>query len=125
MSQLGSRTVFLSACLAAFGTVRADNFQSVRYDAARDELVIVVLYRGTNPDHEFSLKWGPCTEHGSNREIVAELLDQQASDAARKDYRKTVRMSLAGMDCRPAAVTLRTAPRFYYTLRIPARSSRD
>jgi hypothetical protein len=81
-----------------------------------------VLYRGTNPDHQFSLKWGPCIDHGGNRhEIVAELLDQQYEDAARKDYKKTVRMSLAGMDCRPAAVTLRTAPRFYYTLTVPAR----
>ena len=103
----------------------ADNFQKVYYDPATDELVIVVLYRGTNPDHQFSLKWGPCIDRGGNRhEIVAELLDQQYKDAARKDYKKTVRMSLAGMDCRPAAVTLRTAPRFYYTLTVPARGAR-
>jgi len=102
----------------------ADNFQNVYYDPATDELVIVVLYRGTNPDHQFSLKWGPCIDRGGNRrEIVAELLDQQYQDAARKDYRKTVRMSLAGMDCRPAAVTLRTAPRFEYTLTVPARAA--
>jgi hypothetical protein len=102
----------------------ADNFQKVYYDPATDELVIVVLYRGTNPDHQFSLKWGPCIDRGSDRhEIVAELLDQQYEDAARKDYRKTLRMSLAGMDCRPAAVTLRTAPRFYYTLAVPARGA--
>jgi hypothetical protein len=102
----------------------ADNFQKVYYDPATDELVIVVLYRGTNPDHQFSLKWGPCIDRGSDRhEIVAELLDQQYEDAARKDYRKTLRMSLAGMDCRPAAVTLRTAPRFYYTLTVPARGA--
>ena len=103
---------------------RADNFQNVTYDPATDELVIVVVYRGTNPDHQFSLKWGPCIDRGNNQhEIVADLLDQQAQDAARKDYRKTVRMSLAGMECRPAAVTLRTAPRFYYTLTIPARGA--
>jgi hypothetical protein len=102
----------------------ADNFQKVYYDPTTDELVIVVLYRGTNPDHQFSLKWGPCIDRGGNRhDIVAELLDQQYEDAARKDYKKTVRMSLAGMDCRPAAVTLRTAPRFYYTLTIPARGA--
>jgi len=102
----------------------ADNFQKVYYDPATDELVIVVLYRGTNPDHQFSLKWGPCVDRGGNRhEIVAELLDQQYEDAERKDYRKTTRMSLAGMNCRPAAVTLRTAPRFYYTLAVPARGA--
>jgi hypothetical protein len=87
-------------------------------------LVIVVLYRGTNPDHQFTLQWGPCIDRDGNRhEIVAELLDQQYQDPARKDYKKTVRMTLAGMDCRPAAVTLRTAPRFYYTLTVPEREA--
>ncbi len=101
---------------------RADYFRKVTYDPATDELVIVVGYRGTNPDHQFSLKWGPCIDHGDNgREIMAELLDQQFQDAAQKDYRKTLRMSLASLDCRPAQVTLRTAPRFIYTLTVPAR----
>ena len=100
----------------------ADNFRKVTYDPVTDELVIVVIYRGTNPDHQFSLKWGPCIDRGGNQhEIAAELLDQQFQDAARKDYKKTLRMSLAAMDCRPAAVTLRTAPRFYYTLTVPER----
>ena len=101
---------------------RADNFQKVSYDPATDELVIVVVYRGTNLDHQFSLKWGPCIDRGNNqREIAAELLDQQFQDPERKDYRKTVRMSLAAMNCRPATVTLRTAPRFLYTLTVPER----
>jgi len=114
----------LLLCLVRPQAGHADNFQRVTYDAATDELVIIVVYRGTNPDHQFSLKWGDCVDHGGNhREIVAELLDQQYEDAARKDYRKTVRMSLASMDCRPAAVTLRTAPRFYYTLTVPARNA--
>ena len=102
----------------------ADNFQKVSYDPATDELVIVVLYRGTSPDHQFSLKWGPCIDRGGNRhEIIAELLDQQSQDAARKDYKKTVRMSLAALDCRPAVVTLRTAPRFYYAVTVPEREA--
>ena len=104
---------------------QADNFQTVYYDPATDELVIVVLYRGTNPDHQFTLKWGPCIDRGGNRrEIVAELLDHQFQDASRTDYKKTVRMSLAGMDCRPATVTLRTAPRFDYTLPVPERRAK-
>jgi hypothetical protein len=103
---------------------RADNFQKVSYDPATDELVIVVLYRGTNPDHQFSLKWGPCIDRGNNQhEIVAELLDQQFQDPERKDYKKSVRMSLAAMNCRPATATLRTAPRFYYTLTVPERGA--
>jgi hypothetical protein len=114
------------AALIAFIVPHAghtDNFQSVSYDAAADELVIVVAYSGTNPDHRFSLQWGPCVDHGDGgREIVADLLDQQAQDAAKTDFTKTVRMSLASLECRPAAVTLRTAPRFYYTLTVPARA---
>jgi hypothetical protein len=103
---------------------RGDNFQKVTYDPAADELVIVVVYRGTNPDHQFSLKWGPCIDRGGNRhEIIAELLDQQYQDAARKDYKKTVRMSLTAMDCRPAVVTLRTAPRYYYAVTVPEREA--
>jgi hypothetical protein len=124
-----SSKVALAAALAFIMLVgpragHADNFQRVYYDPATDELVIVVLYRGTNPDHQFTLQWGPCIDRDGNRhEIVAELLDQQYQDPARKDYKKTVRMTLAGMDCRPAAVTLRTAPRFYYTLTVPEREA--
>jgi hypothetical protein len=103
---------------------RADNFRKVTYDPATDELVIVVVYRGTNPDHQFTLKWGSCVDRGSDQhEIVAELLDQQFQDLAQKDFKKTIRMSLANLQCRPASVTLRTAPRFYYTLTVPARAA--
>jgi hypothetical protein len=49
MKQVGSRSSLLRSLLflVPFGTAHADNFQSATYDAARDELVIVVLYRGT------------------------------------------------------------------------------
>jgi len=47
-------------------------------------------------------------------------LDDQFEDAEQRDFSKTVRFSLAGLPCpRPASVTLRTAPRFFYTLTIP------
>jgi hypothetical protein len=105
---------------------RADNFQKVSYDASTDELVITVTYRGTNADHQFSVKWGPCVDGDDGRHtIVGELLDQQFQDAARKNFKKTVRISVADVDCRPAAVTLRTAPRFFYTLTIPARAAQS
>lgn len=100
----------------------ADNFQKVTYDASSDELVISVIYRGTNADHQFSVKWGSCVDGDDGRHtIVGDLLDQQFQDAARKNYKKTIHISIADLECRPAAVTLRTAPRFYYTLTIPAR----
>ena len=111
-------------CLAGSTASRADNFRRVSYDPATDELVIVVVYRGSNPDHQFSLQWDACkTADDGRHEIVGELLDQQWRDSARKDYTKTLHFSIADLDCRPAAVTLRTAPRFYVTLQVPARSA--
>ena len=105
--------------------VRADTFANAYYDAGKDQIVVTMIYRGTNPDHTFSLKWGRCKESpdGSSREIVAEVLDSQWQDPETQDFRKTTRFSLDNLRCRPAKLTLRTAPRFYYTLQIPARTS--
>lgn len=104
----------------------ADTFQRVSYDASTDELVVTMIYRGTNADHQFSIKWGPCVDGDDGRHtIVGEVLDQQFQDAARKNFKKTVRISVADLECRPAAATLRTAPRFLYTLTIPARAAQS
>ncbi len=101
----------------------ADNFAAVGYDAGQDELVVTMAYRGTNPDHTFSLNWGPCQTPagGSEQELAAEVLDSQAQDAARQSFKKTTRFSLADIPCRPVKLTLRTAPRFICTLRIPGK----
>jgi hypothetical protein len=103
----------------------ADNFREVRYDAAKDQLVITMVYRGTNPNHTFSLKWGACKDVHSDsvREVAAEVLDSQSRDAAQGAYTKTTRFNLSELPCRPAKVTLRTAPRFIYTVLIPPASS--
>jgi hypothetical protein len=103
--------------------VRADNFANAYYDARKDQIVVTISYRGTNPDHTFSLAWGQCKEpaDGGAREIVAEVLDSQWQDAETQDFKKTTRFNLNNLQCRPAKLTLRTAPRFYYTLQIPAR----
>ena len=117
---LGSLAVAMPAT-----AVRADTFANAYYDAGKDQIVVTMSYRGTNPDHTFSLKWGRCKEppDGSAREIVAEVLDSQWQDPETQDFRKTTRFSLDTLRCRPAKLTLRTAPRFYYTLQIPARAS--
>ena len=102
----------------------ADNFGRVRYDAQADQLVVTMIYRGSNPNHAFSLKWGKCQAHqsGALPGVTLEVLDDQFDDQAQQDYKKTVRLSLAEMPCpRPAKLTLRTAPRFFYTLTIPGR----
>ena len=101
----------------------ADDFSKVYYDASTDELVVTMIYSGTNSDHAFSLHWGPCKEaiDGNTSEVEVEVLDSQWEDPARQDFKKTVRFDLTGLPCRPAKVTLRTAPRFIYSLMIPAR----
>jgi hypothetical protein len=101
---------------------RADTFSRVYLDPATDQLVVTMQYRGTNPDHVFTLKWGRCGRPQSSPlpEVAAEVLDSQARDGASKDFTTTTRFDLANLPCRPARVTLRTAPHFYTTLVIPA-----
>jgi len=103
-------------------TASADNFVKVFYDTKTDELVVTMVYRGTNPDHNFSLRWGEClaSESGNSPGVTAEVLDDQWEDRAEQEFQKTTRFSLSDMPCsRPAIVTLRTAPRFFYSLTIP------
>jgi hypothetical protein len=56
--------------------------------------------------------------------VAADVLDSQWQDEDLRPYEKTVRFSLAGIPCRPAKVTLRTAPRFINTVLIPAVNAR-
>lgn len=102
----------------------ADNFGRVRYDRQSDQIVVTMTYRGTNPNHTFSLKWGQCQSDQSGKlpGVTVEVLDDQFEDLAQQDYKKAVRLSLTGLPCsRPVSVTLRTAPRFFHTLTIPSR----
>jgi hypothetical protein len=101
---------------------KADNFGRIRYDPQSDRLVVTMVYRGTNSNHKFSIKWGPCEENqsGGLPGATADVLDDQYEDIEEQDFTKTVRFSLRDMPCpRPARITLRTAPRFFYTLTIP------
>lgn len=100
----------------------ASSFGGVYYDKKTDQLVVTMIYRGTNPDHKFSLKWGDCQagQSGNLPGATAEVLDDQFQDLAQQNFRKTTRFSLADMPCsRPVSVTLRSAPRFFVTLTIP------
>jgi hypothetical protein len=98
----------------------ADSFGSVSYDRKNDQLVVTMLYRGTNPNHQFSLKWGPCETRQSHNlpGVTADVLDDQFEDSSQQDFKKTTHFSLADLPCRPVRVTLRSAPRFFYTLTI-------
>ena len=116
-------TAIATAALSC--SARADNFVDAHYDAQTDDLVVTMRYRGTNPDHAFTLRWGDCNpaESGQGLQISAVVLDSQWSDATRSPFAKTTRFSLATVTCRPAQVTLHTAPRFYYRVDIPASPS--
>ncbi|MEP7313101.1 MAG: hypothetical protein ABI859_11000, partial [Pseudomonadota bacterium] len=115
----------LFACIAVFApfAVHADNFVAAHYDARTDALNVTMRYRGTNPDHAFTVRWGKCQPaniQGNAMQIAATVLDDQWNDATRAPFTKTMRFSLAGLSCRPAQVTLHTAPHFLYSVNIPA-----
>jgi len=117
------RVLLLATAAAMPHAAMADNFAAVRYDAGDDTLVVTMQYRGTDPNHLFSLKWGRCKNPpGGGRQIVAEVIDSQWRDAARDDFVTTTRFPLSDLSCRPAKITLRSAPRFYYTIQVPARA---
>jgi hypothetical protein len=116
----------MGALIAGLGligavSVDADDFARVFYDARSDQLVVTMRYRGTNAKHAFTLKWGACQDPqtGGSPALSGEVLDDQWKDPAVRDYQTTTRFALADMPCRPAKVTLRTAPRFYTTIEIP------
>jgi hypothetical protein len=111
-----------TAAAVLSGAAYADNFERVYYDRKADQLVVTMAYRGTNPNHKFSLKWGECQADQADNlpGVTAEVLDDQWKDPERQSYKKTIRFDLSGLPCRrPASVTLRTPPRFFYTLTIP------
>lgn len=105
---------------------RAASFLSASYDGRTDEIIVRLAYRGTNPDHEFTLEWGECqtTSEGSY-EIAARMHDSQWDDRARQPFERSVRFSLADLRCRPATVTLHTEPNFRITVNVPARGDAD
>ncbi len=113
----------LAALLLPLGS-HADSFSKAYYDARTDQLVVSMRYAGTNSKHTFTLQWGQCQDVNGSKlhEVAAEVLDGQWQDEAVRPYRKTARFSLADIPCRPAKVTLRSAPRFLYTVLIPEQS---
>jgi hypothetical protein len=103
-------------------SAEGDDFGRIYYDGKTDQLVVTMFYRGTKPNHHFTLRWGACqpNQSGGLPGVTVEVLDDQFDDRALKDYRTTKRFDLANLPCaRPTSVTLRTAPRFFYTLTIP------
>jgi hypothetical protein len=102
----------------------ADYFGPVRYDPKGDQLIVTVMYDGTNSHHHLSFRWGSCFTIDQPRavgpngrplvqpphQIELDILDDQGSDLAKKSYTKTITVPLADLSCRPARVTLLTEP---------------
>ena len=125
-----ARAVLLIAVAVAMATdtapVRAASFGTVRYDPNGDQLIVTMIYDGSNPNHHFSIQWGPCRkldqpDQRGHQTIDLSVLDEQWNDAAMTTYTEIVKVPLATLSCRPATVTLRTAPDFITSLAIPAR----
>ena len=121
----GSLIAFTVMTVTATTAVMADAFGPVHYNPKRDQIVVTMIYDGTNPNHHFSIQWGRCHKlhdqlQGPARKIInVGLLDEQGNDAATKRYTKIVRVPLAGLSCRPATVTLWTPPNQYTRIVIP------
>ena len=113
-------SVALLIALAAAAPAHAADILDARYDPGADELVVDIAYRGTNPDHEFSVAWGRCSDASPPR-LVGRLIDQQGSDAAREDYRVSERLALEEIPCRPAIVTLRLGRVAHTDVYLPKR----
>lgn len=116
---------FAIAMVIESAAVMADTFGPVHYDPKSDQLVVTMIYDGTNANHNFSIQWGRCSKivdqlgKPAHQIINLDILDDQGNDAARKSYTKTVRVPLAALSCRPATVTLWTPPNHYTSLDIP------
>ncbi|MCC7080210.1 MAG: hypothetical protein IT530_06035 [Burkholderiales bacterium] len=113
---------FMLACwLLAPAYARAQTIVGAEYEAP-DALVVEIAYRGTSPDHEFTLSWDPCRAAGNGAyTVVARLIDRQGKDRALNDYQVRRRFDLSGLECRPAELTIRLGPVSNRTVSVPAR----
>lgn len=117
--------MILALTIAITTVAKADTFGFVHYDAKANQILVTIHYRGTNPNHHFSIQWGRCQKlhgqlHGrAPRAIELDILDEQGNDAAKRPFTKLVKVPLTGMPCRPATVTLWTSPNQYRSIRIP------
>lgn len=115
------RAALALACAAVLlaPPASAADILGAAYDAQTDELVVDIAYRGTHPNHEFFLLWDSCKGEAPAR-TAARLVDRQGQDVAREDFRVRERLSLEGLPCRPAQVTLRLGLNANHTVYIPA-----
>ena len=109
--------------LAIVSNAHAVNVLSMSYEQKTDELLLKVAYRGTHDKHVFSLAWDECHDYAfaeAKHQIMANLIDSEPNDEAKTEFTQNLRFSLAGIECRPVKLTIRTSPGFNRTLVVPA-----
>ena len=120
---LQPRTWAVAALLVLFYCTPASAIMVNRlvYDADKDKLVMIINYRGTNEDHEFSVQWNECARLDDDRsQILGLLVDNQANDHARQEFTQEFEVDMASFSCRPAKVTIRTSAGFFMSVDVPA-----
>ena len=124
LGRLSQRLRIWAACLAAvlyMAPAAAITVTALTYDSGKDQLVLNIAYRGTNPDHQFKVQWDTCSRLDEERmQILGLLIDNQPNDLARQEFSKPMRIDLKDSSCRPAKVTIRTSAGFFATVDIPA-----
>jgi hypothetical protein len=118
--------VALAATLALAAQAQAANVLAMSYDPSTDQLVLKVGYRGSHDKHVFTVDWEECKDYAfvdAKYQVLGNLVDSEPNDRGINEYTHDVRVSLAGLDCRPVKLTVRTAAGFFRTIIVPARAS--
>jgi hypothetical protein len=116
--------VAVAATLIVSAQAQATNVLAMSYDKSTDQLVLKVGYRGTHDQHVFSINWEECKDYAfvdAKYQVMGNLVDSEPNDAGVNEYAQDLRFSLAGIECRPVKLTVRTAPGFFRTITIPAQ----
>jgi len=116
------------ACFAALlymAPAAAITVTALTYDPGKDQLVLNIAYRGTNPDHQFNVQWEKCTRLNDERmQILGLLVDNQPDDLARQEFTKVLHIDLQDFSCRPAKVSIRTSTGFFTSVDVPAAKTK-
>jgi hypothetical protein len=119
---IAKQAAWLGAALAlSAGPARAADLVSATYDASDDTIVVTVAYQGMTDGHRFSVTWDACdTSGGSPAKVAGRLSDRQGSEPGEKPFQVKARLSLGGLACRPAEVTLRLGKVSHQQVFVPA-----
>jgi len=117
------QAAWLGAALAlSAGPAAAADLVSASYDASDDTIVITVAYQGMTEGHRFSVTWDACdTSAGPAAQVAGRLTDRLSNEPGEKPFQVTARVSVSGLACRPAEVTLRLGKVSHKQVFVPAR----